>query len=247
MAAGASDAGRVRANNEDRWLIRERAGVTLLCVADGVGGLAGGEVASAAAVDGVADRFFTAVPAEGARGALTTAVAHANSAVVDAAHGSATTLVLAAVRKRDLAVASLGDSRAYLVRAAIIRQLTTDHSGAQPGSITRFLGDPGGVQPDVFVETLRAHDRVVLCSDGLTRHVTDAEIAARAADDDPARATARLVALANERGGEDNVTVVVYRVPDRGYAPLVVLIAAVVLGILGAVLVLTTSAPRSIP
>ena len=79
-----------------------------------------------------------------------------------------------------------------------------------PSSITRFVGDPRGVQPDVFVETLRPGDRLLLCSDGLTRHVNDDEIAARVKDRDLAKSVNALVDLANERGGQDNVTVVLY-------------------------------------
>src|SRR5207245_5937570 len=117
--------------------------------------------------------------------------------------------VWAATRGREAAVANLGDSRAYLIRAAVVRQLTTDHSGEATSSITRFVGDPRGVQPDIFVETLQPGDRIVLCSDGLTRHVTDAEIAATMTEA-PARAADALVALARSRGGEDNITVIVY-------------------------------------
>ncbi|MBM4435233.1 MAG: serine/threonine-protein phosphatase, partial [Chloroflexi bacterium] len=146
--------------------------------------------------------------------ALAAAVRATNDAVLKATGEggtpfAATTLVAAAVRGKQVAVANLGDSRAYVVRGGAARQVTTDHSGEQARSITRFVGDPRGVAPDVFIETLGPRDRLVLCSDGLTRHVAAEEIAAlsRGAPDRAARA---LVDLANERGGEDNVTVVVY-------------------------------------
>jgi protein phosphatase len=208
----ASDTGRVRQTNEDRWLIRRDRGVTLLGVADGVGGERGGEVASAAAIDSVAARFFAELAERAPREALARAVEGANEAVVGASRAqdvasAASTLVLAAVRGREASIANLG-----LVHAGAARQLTTDHSGATAGSITRYVGDPAGVQPDVFLASLRGGDRLVLCSDGLTRHVREDEIARYAGDTEPQRAAERLVALANERGGEDNVTVVVHRV-----------------------------------
>jgi serine/threonine protein phosphatase PrpC len=252
--AARTDPGIVRAQNEDRWLARDYAGVTLIAVADGVGGEAGGEIASAAAIEGLARSFSPPSFRDSARTALGDAVQHANAAVLAASKGqrverAATTLVAAAIRGREVAVANLGDSRAYLVRGATIRQLTTDHSGDQASSITRFLGDPRGVQPDIFVETLQPADRLVLCSDGLTRHVTDPEIASAAADR-PDRAADKLVALARARGGEDNITVIVFAarrpaIPRAlaGTLILALLILVAVAGALGALLATPVPAP----
>ena len=96
-----------------------------------------------------------------------------------------------------------------------IRRLTTDHTGPFPSSVTRFVGDPRGAQPDVFVESLEPGDRLVLCSDGLTRHLADQDIAVRAKGSDLKKDVDALVDLANERGGQDNITVVLYAVPSR--------------------------------
>jgi len=240
--AARSDTGLVRERNEDRWLARDFAGVTLIAVADGVGGEAGGDVASSAAIGSLAKTFRPPSFRESARTALGDAVQRANVAVLEAAKDeryprAATTLVAAAIRGREAAVANLGDSRAYLIRAAAIRQLTTDHSSEATNGITRFVGDPRGTQPDIFVETLQPGDRLVLCSDGLTRHVTDEEIAAAMASD-PARAADALVALARARGGEDNVTVIVYaaRRPaiPRSLAGLLILALLILVAIAGA-------------
>lgn len=253
--AARSDTGLVRERNEDRWLVRDYPGTTLLAVADGVGGEAGGEVASSAAVEALAAAFVPPSYRDVARSSLSVAVQAANTAVIEAAQhervpNAATTLVAAAVRGRQAAIANLGDSRAYLVRGGAVRQITTDHSGERESSITRFLGDPRGVQADVFVELLQPGDRLVLCSDGLTRHVTDAEIGA-AVTASSARAADALVALAKSRGGEDNVTVVVYAagrpVPRAliGTLVLALLLAVAVIGALGALV--TTPVPVSPP
>ena len=252
--AARTDPGIVRDQNEDRWLARDYAGVTLIAVADGVGGEAGGEIASTAAIDALARSFSPPSFRDSARTALGEAVQRANAAVLAASSDerfsrAATTLVAAAIRGREAAVANLGDSRAYLVRGGAIRQLTTDHSGDRASSITRFLGDPRGVQPDIFVETLQPADRLVLCSDGLTRHVTDAEIATAMADR-PDRAADALVALAKARGGLDNITVIVFaaRRPAvsralAGTLILALLILVAVAGALGALLVIPQPAP----
>lgn len=232
--------------------MRSYPGTTLLAVADGVGGEEGGEVASTAAIDALARAFVAPSYRDSSRASLSAAVQAANLAVLDAAKDArspraATTLVAAAIRGRQLALANLGDSRGYLVRGAQVRQITTDHSGDGPSSITRFVGDPRGVQPDIFMETLEPRDRVVLCSDGLTRHVADAEIGAAVAERS-ANAADALVALAKNRGGEDNVTVVVYaagRPAPRallGTFILVLLLLVAVAGALGA-LVTTPVSP----
>lgn len=230
-AGARSDAGKVRENNEDSWLVRDQRGVMLLAVADGVGGIAGGEQASAAAIATLSRRFYEALTTQDLRASLAAAIREANDAVVrnaaDRGESSATTLVAAAIRRREATIANVGDSRAYLVRGSTARQITTDHSGARPNEITRFVGDERGIQPDVFVESLRAGDRLVLCSDGLTRHVQDGEIAEKAVRSEPSQAAGVLVDLANERGGEDNVTVVIYaarRARRVGLIALVVLV-----------------------
>lgn len=210
----------MREGNQDRYVVREERGTVLVAVADGVAGEAGGEVAAQAAVNELAERFFAAPGDRMLGDALAEAVRDANAAVLRAATDSgnanaASTLVAAAIRGDEAVIANLGDSRAYLVRTGASRQITEDHSGDVPNAITRFVGDERGVQPDVYAEMLAAGDRLVLCSDGLTRHVKDEEIAAAVGAEGPQAAVDRLVDLALERGGEDNVTVLVYAPRER--------------------------------
>jgi serine/threonine protein phosphatase PrpC len=215
-----TDTGRVREGNEDRYLVREERGITLLAVADGVGGSSGGEIAADAALAELGSRFFSAPADQATSDALAEAMRDANAAVLRAAGSSghrdaATTIVAAVVRADDAIIANLGDSRAYLIRDGICRQLTEDHSGDVEHAITRFAGDPRGIQPDIFVESLRAEDRLLLCSDGLTRHVKPEEIASAVSGEDVRVAASALVDLANARGGEDNVTVLLHAPGQR--------------------------------
>lgn len=214
-----TDTGRVREGNEDRYLVREERGVTLLAVADGVGGSSGGEIAADAALVELGLRFFAAPPDRATSDALAEAMRDANAAVLRAARDTghrdaATTIVAAALRGEGAVIANLGDSRAYLIRDGVSRQLTEDHSGEMQHAITRFAGDVRGIQPDIFVESLRPDDRLLLCSDGLTRHVTREEIAKVASGQDVRTAANALVDLANARGGQDNITVLLYQ-PGR--------------------------------
>ena len=253
-----TDTGRVRDGNEDRYLVREEQGVTLLAVADGVGGSSGGEIAADAALAELGARFFGAPTDQPTSDALGEAMRDANAAVLRAAgssghHDAATTIVAAVVRGNEAIIANLGDSRAYLIRDGICRQLTEDHSGDMEHAITRFAGDPRGIQPDIFVESLRSDDRLLLCSDGLTRHVKPEEIASAARGEDVRDVANTLVDLANARGGEDNVTVLLHAPGRRatvagtaGRAVAFVVFALLILVTVGgavAVLVAVSSAP----
>ncbi len=250
----------MRDGNEDRYVVRESGDTLLIAVADGVGGGPGGEIAAAAAVDELAMRFFSANAGGAVEARLADAIRDANTAVLRAADAAGTpqaasTLVAAVVRGDRAVIANLGDSRAYLVRAGTSRQLTEDHSGDIAHGITRFVGDPRGVQPDVFVEELRAGDRLLLCSDGLTRHVEPAEIAQHAGGPDIDRAVTDLVGLANARGGEDNVTVVLHvadprmsaAAPRRRSFGIAVLAAVVLLVVGGAIATLVSLALQPPP
>jgi PPM family protein phosphatase len=167
-------------------------------------------------------------------------VHHANRAIVDRAReqpslkGMGTTSTLMAVRGNQAFTAHVGDSRAYIVDATgLIRQITEDHSFVQAlvasGHITaeearthpmgnvlyRALGQSLDLEVDTYVTMLHSGDKVVLCSDGLTRHLEDHEIADILHNAvDPQQAANSLIDLANERGGEDNISVVVIMVDE---------------------------------
>jgi len=167
---------------------------------------------------------------------LTTAVHLANRNIFKSAeknpdqHGMGATLTAMWIDGARLSIAHVGDSRAYLLRGGSLLQLTRDHSlvaeQVRRGILTaaeadesdmqsvllRALGAQALIEVDAEEHTLFPRDVLLLCSDGLTRMVTEPEIAGTLqAETDPARAAEKLIALANERGGPDNITVVIVR------------------------------------
>lgn len=219
QVAGRTDIGLVRGRNEDDLLVDEERRVFI--VADGLGGHPGGDVASRLAVRAahaaVSDRSLRDEAEPGT--ALGAALRAAHDAVLEAAaqdiarRGMGTTAVLAHLSEgdRQLWVAHVGDSRAYLFRADELRQLTADHTiGGRIGGLTQALGTPGPVSPDVVHVDLEPGDRILLCTDGLTDMVDDDGIAARMGSaEPPQRITDLLVEDALGNGGIDNVTVIV--------------------------------------
>jgi serine/threonine protein phosphatase PrpC len=168
---------------------------------------------------------------------LSTAVHLANRKIFKSAeenpeqHGMGATLTAVWIDGAKLSIAHVGDSRAYLLRSGSLLQLTRDHSlvaeQVRRGILTaaeadesdmqsvllRALGAQAEIEVDAEEHTLFPRDALLLCSDGLTRVVTDPEIAGTLqAETNPGRAAEKLAALANERGGPDNITVVIARV-----------------------------------
>jgi protein phosphatase len=229
--AAHTDVGLRRRGNEDRFAIDPELGLCL--VADGMGGHSAGQVASALAAETVLASLQERKGSEAsASEKLRAALEDANRAIYQAARqnseyaGMGTTVVALLVEGERAALAHVGDSRAYRVRGGRIRQLTDDHSVVAEllrrheitaddarehphrHMLTRALGVRGHVQPDLAELTLARGDRFLLCSDGLTNHVEDHEIAKLSADlDDLDACCAALIKLANRRGGEDNITV----------------------------------------
>lgn len=240
IIASATDRGLRRTGNEDSVAVetREQNGrpCSLLVVADGMGGARGGEVASQMAIESVVATFF-GDPAGEPGEALMRAVEAANHAIWERGHttpdlnGMGTTCTAVALQDGHLSFAHVGDSRAYIARGPTFEQITSDHSllaellsqhrisaesartDARRNVVTRSVGigpevkvDAGRVEP-----ALAPGDTVVLCSDGLHGVVEDAEIAPLVTAMPPADACRALIQLANERGGPDNITVVIAR------------------------------------
>lgn len=245
----------MRTNNEDCFRIITP--LNLFVLADGMGGEAHGEIASELAVETVVKHCMDeeANPAAKVLGKvepgwsaktkrLSTALHLANKKICKSAQehpeqrGMGATLTAAWIDRSKLSIAHVGDSRAYLLRAGSLLQLTRDHSlvaeQVRQGVITAAEAEESdmqsvllralGAQPEIEVDAeehgLFPRDVLMLCSDGLTRVVTEPEIAGvLQAETDPVRGAEELVSIANERGGPDNITVVIVRMlkDSRGW------------------------------
>lgn len=226
---GATDPGLVRRRNEDNLLVDATHNV--FAVADGIGGIPGGDVASLTAIQTV--RAALAHDPAGSLGDLPMLVQRVHEAVREAGtrfgpEGIGTTLTVAHISGSRARIAHVGDSFALLVRGGRCRAITREHnvenergdiflSVPQPPSyryaLTRAIGQPEPVEADIFEEDLHEGDRLVLATDGLTDVVEEAEIVRACADyPGPQEACNELIASALKRGGPDNITVVVIAV-----------------------------------
>src|SRR5262245_41512803 len=227
----ASDLGRQRQGNEDNYFVR----APLFVVADGMGGAQAGEVASEMAVDSFDGGLPDGSPADG----LVRVIEDANRRIHDRSRaesqraGMGTTVTAAYVGEQEVTIAHVGDSRAYVLRDGDLTRLTRDHSlvgelvargklteeqaetHPQRSVITRALGPEPEVQVDVQVYQAHAGDVFMVCSDGLTSMVPELRVreilgAAGALDE----AGRELIAAANDAGGRDNITVILFRLEE---------------------------------
>lgn len=244
-----TDVGRKRPHNEDNMAyvipkdpqVMARKGA-LFIVADGMGGHAAGEVASEIAVDTVSKVYYQD-DSDDAAVSLLHAIKRANALIHQRAaenmmrSGMGTTCVAAVFRGGTAYIANVGDSRSYLVRRGVIKQVSQDHSWveeqvraglltrdqarshAQRNVITRCLGTQPDVEIDIFSERLEEGDSMVLCSDGLSGLVPDEELGQIVDQYLPQESVYHLVERANENGGSDNITAVVVRVQEVGWDP----------------------------
>lgn len=236
LAAAVTDRGRKRPSNEDAFGYSVEDGVYLVC--DGMGGAAAGEVASSLAVD----EILKHLDRTNGLGKLTPpraaeqAISAANDAIYDRAQrnrklsGMGTTLVALVARGRNAWMLNIGDSRGYRLRKGSLEQITLDHSLVEEqvrlgrmshaealrsplrNVITRALGTQNRVTPDIFEMEMEEGDTILLCSDGLTRELSDREIeailqSAMSLED----ACSRLVEDAKKAGGHDNITCLIVR------------------------------------
>ena len=238
--AARSDVGLVRKDNQDSGY----AGPHLLAVADGMGGHAGGDIASATVITELVEMDHDSLTAAEASSRLGAAITSANDEIARTFADNAElegmgTTVTALMRARNkLILAHIGDSRAYLLREGRLSQVTKDHSFVQTlidegriteeeasthpqrSVVTRVLTGAADDEPDVGAREARQGDRYMLCSDGLSGFValdTIEEILTGGTP--PGRAADDLVSLAMRAGAPDNVTVVVADVVEAGTAP----------------------------
>ncbi|GMK43123.1 Stp1/IreP family PP2C-type Ser/Thr phosphatase [Paenibacillus glycanilyticus] len=249
ITANRSDVGRIRHINEDRsWVGQLDNGITLAIVADGMGGHQAGDVASQLAVNTFRDMLEKSaskadLSMQEGKMLIRQALVMANDVVYDMAsrneqyYNMGTTIVAALYREQQLIIGHIGDSRAYLITADGIAQLTEDHtlvnelvkSGQisleeaahhpRRNVITRAVGTDAQVEVDIYTAALSDNDVLLLCSDGLTNMVSDEEMLQTVREeglglDDKAD---RLIQLALQAGGDDNVTVVLLQEESAAY------------------------------
>ncbi len=234
LAAAVTDRGRKRPSNEDAFGFSVEDGVYVVC--DGMGGAAAGEVASSLAVDEFLHLLTGQKQASQLPNSVEDAIVAANDAIYSRAqrnqrlNGMGTTLVALAVHERQVWVLNVGDSRCYRLRNGKLELLTLDHSLVEEqvrmgkmtraealrsplkNVITRALGTQCRVTPDIFGLEAEPNDLFLLCTDGLTRELSDDAITALLAEAGSLDAIcARLVEAAKKAGGHDNITCLLVR------------------------------------
>ena len=241
-AVGMSDIGRCRKNNEDAYYISagEDPSENVYLVADGMGGCNAGEIASSSAIDAFLAHFWKEMQhaeQEDLPDLLTGAMAAANREVYEKSNQEreyaemGTTLVAAAVREGKVYVSHVGDSRAYLFRKNALMLLTTDHSYVMElvktgmitkeeavdhpkrNIITRAVGIRDFVEADTTIRPVKQGDLLLLCTDGLSGMLRDIEIGEILERQMPLEEKAKLlVAEANRKGGQDNISLVLVEI-----------------------------------
>ncbi len=229
-----TDTGRRRMRNEDAYVYEP----PLLAIADGMGGARAGEVAAGIAAAALREKRRSVVDEAGLEAAIDEANRRVwqRSVADPGTSGMGTTVTAAFVDAQGERVVfgQVGDSRAYRLRGEELEQITTDHSlvaelvrsgvltpeeaerHPQRSAITRAVGTESAIEADVFAVPAEVGDLYLLCSDGLTDMLRPDEIASTilAADRDPVAAGEALVAAANAKGGEDNITVVLFELVE---------------------------------
>jgi protein phosphatase len=238
LVSGSTDVGRVRRSNEDSYGIYPD--LHLYVVADGMGGHVAGEVASRLAVEAIRSSRAATLKKGGAippDQRLVQAIEQANEHIIQTSKedprliGMGTTVVGALIDQSTAYIGHVGDSRAYLLRNKEIQQMTKDHSllneYLQKGLITpenlqdypykhiitRALGSHPVVEVELLTIDLQPNDSFLLCTDGLTNMLSEKDIhtVLMTMDNDPEKGCRRLIEVANSKGGEDNITAVIFQ------------------------------------
>lgn len=236
--------GLMRENNEDNFIVEESDRYSLYAVADGMGGHKAGEVASSIAIEAIRDIFIKSSSNEEfkAPSFIIESIEAANKKVREEAlckeecSGMGTTITMAVVdlKLNIVYIANVGDSRAYLIKDNEIIQITEDHTYVHEllkdgritieeakhhpkrNVITRAVGSEEYVQADIFEIELSNNDVILLCTDGLTTHLTDEEILGIVREYGCEESVQRLIKLANDNGGTDNITIIIVDNITRG-------------------------------
>ncbi len=235
-----TDVGRMRKENQDSVFAEQINDNTfLLIVADGMGGHNGGKTASATAISAVSqyirEKCKSTFNDDEAKHMLIESISKANTEIYrrafgnDKLKGMGTTAVVAIITEKKLYTANVGDSRLYILSGDNFKQITTDHSYVesllskgliseseakthpQKNIITRAVGTDSFVDIDLFENSLCDEDVVLICSDGLHTMVNDDDIV-KILNDDISTASQKLVSLANDNGGRDNISVIVVKI-----------------------------------
>lgn len=241
-AYGMTDIGKKRVVNQDNiYVSTTPVGnlPNLFVVADGMGGHRAGDYASRYATDAVVESITNNAETD-IKKIITKAVEDANSLVFKKSEenedfrGMGTTLVIAAISGDELTVANVGDSRLYLIEGSNIKQLTQDHSlvaemvrmgqideqearrRPDKNIITRAIGISDVIHADFFKSKVKDNEYVLLCSDGLSNMLEDSEMLSAVTGSDPIeKKTSMLIDLANQKGGKDNISVIIIEPEDE--------------------------------
>lgn len=236
--------GLLRENNEDNLIVEETEKYSLYAVADGMGGHKAGEVASSIAIDSIRECFKENCEQENfqAPSFIIKSVQLANDKIREEAlkkeecFGMGTTITMAVI-DLDLKIAyigNVGDSRAYILKNNEIVQITDDHTYVNEllkdgkitkdeaklhpkrNVITRAVGSEEYVHADIFEIELFENDVILLCTDGLTTHLSDEKILDTIMEYGSSDSVQKLIKLANDNGGTDNITIIIVDNITRG-------------------------------
>lgn len=236
--------GLMRENNEDNLIVEESDRFNLYAVADGMGGHKAGEVASSIAIDTIRDYFKESIKSEEFKvpSFIIKSIEEANNKIREVAinkneyAGMGTTITMAVVdlTYKTAYIGNVGDSRAYIISNNEIKQITDDHTYVNEllktrkitcdeakhhpkrNVITRAVGSEEYVHADIFEIELLDNDVILLCTDGLTTHISDENILNTIKDYGCSESVQRLIKLANDNGGTDNITIIIVDNITRG-------------------------------